>query len=67
MARMDDIDRELISLLGTKIGILIEDHSALALTVGSLPEDQQTVEVAALVDASGKIVGLAAAVQSILE
>lgn len=64
---MDEIDRELISLLCTKIGMLMEDHSARALTVGSLPEDQQMTEVAALSETITKIARLTAAARSIAE
>lgn len=35
---MDDIDRQLLDLLCTKIGIVMEDHSALALTAVSQSE-----------------------------
>lgn len=64
---MDDIDRELISLLCTKIGMLMEDYSGLALTVGSLPTDQQGAAIDLRADASTNIARLAAAAQSIIE
>jgi|GEM_PF-3787747 len=62
---MDDIDRELISLLSTKIGMLMEDHSALALTIGSELEDEQANRMATLDQAAEKIGALVAAAHSI--
>lgn len=64
---MDDIDRELISLLCTKIGMLMEDHSILALTVGCQSKGKQRSEIDELAIASTKIAKLAAAAQSIAE
>jgi hypothetical protein len=64
---MDDIDRELINLLCTKIGMLMEDHSSLALTVGSQSEGEQNAAVDELTEASAKISKLTAAAQSIAE
>ena len=64
---MEDIDRELISLLCTKIGMLMEDHSTLALTVCSQPDDEQKVAIDQLTAASTKIVKLTAAAQSVAE
>lgn len=64
---MDNIDRELINLLGTKIGMLMEDHSALALTLGAQSHDEQKVTIDKLATASMKITKLAAAAQSIAE
>lgn len=64
---MDDIDHKLISLLCTKIGMLMEDHSTLALTVGSKSEGGQKAAVDELAVASSKIARLAAAAQSIAE
>lgn len=64
---MDDIDQELISLLCTKIGMLMEDHSILALTVGSQIDGNQNVVIDELSAASTKIAKLAAAAQSIAE
>ncbi|MBV7258983.1 hypothetical protein [Erythrobacter crassostreae] len=64
---MDEIDRELINLLSTKIGMLMEDHATIALTAGSLPTDQQKAAIDALAVASTKITNLAAAAQSVAE
>jgi hypothetical protein len=64
---MDDIDRELISLLCTKIGMLMEDYSSLALTVGSKSEGGQKTAVDELTHATTKIARLTAAAQSIAE
>ncbi|MEM7689525.1 MAG: hypothetical protein AAF291_10935 [Pseudomonadota bacterium] len=62
---MTEIDRERISLLCTKIGMLMEDHSARALMVGGQSEDQDKSVVDELADASTKIARLSAAAQSI--
>jgi len=67
VALMDEIDRELISLLSTKIGMLMEDHATAALTVASLPTDQQKAAIDGLADASTTIAYLAAAARSIAE
>ena len=64
---MDDIDQELISLLCTKIGMLMEDHSTLALTVGGQVDGEQNAAIDELSAASTKIAALAAAAQSIAE
>lgn len=64
---MDDIDRELISLLFTKIGMLMEDHSILALTAGSQSDGEQKATLNGLTRASTKIEKLTAAAQSIAE
>jgi hypothetical protein len=65
--RMDDIDQELINLLCTKIGMLMEDNSTLALTVGSQIDGEQKASIDELAVASYKIERLAAAAQSIAE
>ncbi|KWV91754.1 hypothetical protein [Erythrobacter sp. YT30] len=64
---MDDIDRELLDLLCTKIGMLMEDHSAGALTVGAQSEGGQKAATDELVHAVNRIEKLAAAAQSIAE
>lgn len=64
---MDEIDRELITLLCTRIGMLIEDHATTALTVGYLPIDQQKPVIKALADATMRIAMLAEAARSIAE
>jgi hypothetical protein len=64
---MDDIDHELISLLCTKIGMLMEDHSALALTLGAQSQGEQNTAIDELAHASTKIAKLVAATQSIAE
>ena len=64
---MDDIDRELISLLCTKIGMLMEDHSSVALMVGSQSDGEQKAAIDELAVASSKIAKLAVAAQSIAE
>lgn len=64
---MDDIDRQLTQLLCTKVGMLMEDHSAQALTFGDQTEDGQKVAISELANASTKIATLVAAAQSIAE
>ena len=64
---MDDIDRDLINLLCTKIGMLMEDHSSLALTVGGQSDGEQKADIDELTEASKKIAKLAAAAQSVAE
>ncbi|WP_379552471.1 hypothetical protein [Qipengyuania sp. DGS5-3] len=64
---MDNIDQELISLLCAKIGMLMEDHSTLALTACSQSDGEQRAAIDELAVASYKIARLAAAAQSIAE
>ena len=64
---MDDIDRELINLLCTKIGMLMEDHSGLALTLGRSPPEEQSDSLVKLDQAAQKIRALVAAARSIAE
>ena len=64
---MDDVDRELISLLCTKIGMLMEDCSTLALTVYSQPYAEQKEAIEELAHASTIIANLTAAARSIAE
>ncbi len=61
------MDRELTSLLCTKIDMLMEDHSAFALTVGSQSDGEQKAAADELAEASTKISKLVAAAQSIAE
>lgn len=64
---MDDIDRELINLLCTKVGMLMEDHSALALTLSGLAVDKRRTAIKELASASTTIEKLTAAAQAIAE
>jgi len=64
---MDDIDKELISLLGTKVGMLMEDHSARALFLASSSMEDQKVVLRGLDQASNEIQALVAAARSIAE
>lgn len=64
---MEEIDRELIALLCTKAGMLMEDHSTMVLTMGSKTADEQKLALRELPDAAEKIRKLAAAAQSIAE
>jgi len=63
---MNDIDTELITLLCTKAGMLMEDHSALALTVGSKAADEQKAALEELAQIAAKLSAIIAAAQSIL-
>ena len=65
--RMDDIDEKLIKLLCTKIGMLMEDHSAQAVMIGIKAADEQKAAVDELVRASKKIEALVTAAHSIAE
>lgn len=62
---MDEIDSELIALLSTKIGKLMEDHATTALKIGSQPNHEQKAVVDALADASTKIAKLVEAARTI--
>lgn len=64
---MDDIDNELVSLPCTKVGMLMGDHSAIALTIGGLKKDEQKKAINELAHSVTKIAKLAAAAQSIAE
>lgn len=64
---MDDIDRELICMLTTNVGMLMEDHSALALTMGSKSAEEQQAAMKELAVAAKTIAGLSSAAQSISE
>lgn len=64
---MDDNKRELMSLLCTKIGMLMKDYSTPALTVGNQSDGEQKVVVDELAEASTKISKLVAADQSIAD
>lgn len=64
---MDDIDRELVSLLFTKVGMLMEDYSTLALTIGGLSVDKRRIAINELAHSSRKIAALTAAAQAIAE
>ena len=66
-ALMDDIDRELVSLLCTKVGMLMEDHSVVALTIGSKSGDEQRIAIEELARTSTIIETLVASAQSIVE
>lgn len=64
---MEDIDTELITLLCTKAGMLMEDHSALALTVGSEAADEQRAALRELAQTAEKLNAVIAAAQSLSE
>lgn len=64
---MEDIDHELINLLCTEVGMLMEDHSAQALTVGSQSIDEREKVLDELSSAVAKIEVLIVAAKSISE
>lgn len=64
---MDEIDRELLSLLSTKIGMLMEDYSVKAIFLATADEEKQRAGIPELAKASNKIEVLVVAAQSIVE
>ncbi len=62
---MDDDDTELFSLLCTRIGMIMEDASVIALTIGALERDARRAQVAELKQASASIAHLLAAVETL--
>lgn len=64
-ARMDEGKAELIALLGTRIGTIMEDASVVALTLGSADENQQATDIDQLVGAAEQIAALTSALQGL--
>ena len=60
---MDDDNAELISLICTRIGTIMEDASVIALTLGALGPEERQARFAELKLASAAISGLVAAVE----
>ncbi len=63
---MDDETQELINLLCTRIGMIMEDASVVALTIGSRDQDACSADVADLKVAAEQIGMLVEAAQSLL-
>jgi len=62
---MDEIDKELIALLCSKAGMLMEDYCAGALTLGSASVDEQKVALEQLSKATEKLKLLVATARSL--
>ena len=60
---MDDENDELINLLCTRIGSIMEDASVIALTMGKLEPEVRLTWIAELKRASASIAALVAAVE----
>ena len=63
---MDDETQELITLLCTRIGMIMEDASVVALTIGSRDQDVCLAAIAKLDLAAEQIGRLIKAAQSLL-
>jgi len=63
---MDDDNAELISLLCTRIGTIMEDASVIALTLGSQESDIRQVKFEEMKRASAAIAALVAAVEALI-
>jgi hypothetical protein len=60
---MDESALQLINHLCTRIGMIMEDHAAIALSVGPLDQEGQRLAIADLARASASIAALIGAVQ----
>lgn len=63
--RMDDDTTELIVRLCTRIGMIMEDASVIALTVAGMTPDERTATIEEIAKASQQIVSLTAALQAL--
>jgi len=63
---MDEDTDQLIALLCTRVGMLMEDASALALTVGRIEPDTRAARIEELQNATATMVRLVAAAQALL-
>lgn len=66
-ACMDENRDELIALLGTRIGMVMEDVVVVALTVGATTPDQRDRKIGTIVEAAGRIQRLADALATLTE
>ena len=66
-AHMDEGRAELIGLLGTRIGMIMEDASVVALTLGSMHPGQQDTAIAQLTTAAEQIRALTSALLALRE
>jgi hypothetical protein len=65
-AQMNDNNDELIDLLCTKIGAIMEDASVIALTISGVPADERGARIGDLERASASIAAITAAVASLV-
>lgn len=65
-ARMDDDDHDLIAQLCTRIGMIMEDASPTALSIGAMDQARRRAAIAELSAAAAKISSLLAAAQTLL-
>lgn len=63
---MDDDTRELIAQLFTRVGMIMEDASPVALLAGSGDQASLKVAIAAIEQAAEKIAALASAIRALL-
>lgn len=63
---MDDNNDELIDLLCAKIGVIMEDASVIALTIGAVSAEERTARIDNLQRASASIAAISAAVASLV-
>ena len=64
--RMDDDNAELIEMLCTRIGAIMEDASVIALTMGGVSAEERIERIRELQRASALIASLTAAVHSLV-
>jgi hypothetical protein len=64
-AHMNDDTDELVELLCTKIGAIMEDASVIALTIRAVPVGERGARIAELQWASASIAAITAAVASL--
>ena len=62
---MDEDNAELIDLLCTRIGSIMEDASVIALTLGRLPAEERRARIEDLQHASARIAAMTAALGSL--
>ncbi len=61
-AHMNDNNDELVELLCTRIGAIMEDASVIALTIGAVPAMERNARIRQLQRASASIAAITAAV-----
>lgn len=64
-AHMDEGRAELIGMLGSQIGMIMEDASVVALTLGSMRPGQQQAAIEQLANVAEQIGALTCALQSL--
>lgn len=63
---MDDDTQELLNLICTRIGMIMEDTSAIALTIGACEPSERIAVISELEAASSQIAALTSAARSLL-